>query len=181
MLMRQSCYRGRICGLEVFWFIDVHISSKGNRPGPMNPVWIIPTFEVRHEVLRGSLASNRISAIFDGEKVDVSFVSRRQGCNPSDLRLEVVVGDLFSGNLIGCRQLNEVDWRPRGNYIVGVGPTRLAQLMVLLQLDHQVLFSNWGTLVPFVPKWNGTSKASKLMPSKEQIVLVSEEGCSIFK
>ena len=40
---------------------------------------------------------------------------------------------------------------------------------------------NRGTLVPFVPKWNSTSKASKLVPSKEKIGLIREAGCSVLK
>ena len=53
--------------------------------------------------------------------------------------------------------------------------------MTFLQLDHEVLASNWGTLVPFVPESNGTSKALKLMSSKKQISLVREEGCSVLE
>ena len=53
--------------------------------------------------------------------------------------------------------------------------------MIFLELDHEVLPSNRGTLVPFVPELNGTLKALKLMSSEEQISLVREEGCSVLE
>ena len=57
----------------------------------------------------------------------------------------------------------------------------MSQSMIFLQLDHEILGSNRGTLVPIVPESNGTSKASKLMFSKEQISVVREKGCSVLE
>ena len=65
--------------------------------------------------------------------------------------------------------------------MVGVRPGRLSQSTIFLQLDHEVLGSNRGTLVPFVLEWNGTSKPLKLMPSNKQISLVRKEGCSVLE
>ena len=91
---------GRIPWFELFVFNDVYVFLKGNWPAPIIPVSIIPTFDRRVEVLQGPQASNKISTIFELEKVDVPLVSRRQACNPSDFLIEAVVGDLSSGNLI---------------------------------------------------------------------------------
>ena len=124
--------RGRISSFMLFPFIEVHFVSKGSQQGPINPVWIISTLDARHEVLRGSQAPNTISETFEGEEVDVPLVSRRQACNPSDLLIEVGVGHLSSGKLIGRRELNQVVWRAGGNYIEGLGPTQLAKWMVIL-------------------------------------------------
>ena len=124
--------RGRISWFELLLFIDVQVASQGNRPGPTFPVSIIPTLDEGHEVLRGFQACNKISTNFERKKVDVPPVSRRQACNPSDLLIIDVVGDLCSGNLIDRRQMNQVNWRGLGNYIVGVGPIRLAKSMTLL-------------------------------------------------
>ena len=92
-----------------------------------------------------------------------------------------MLGDLSSGDLIGRRQLNQINWRPRSDHIVRVRPGRLAQSMIFLQLDHEVLGSNWGTWVHLVPEWNGTWKAWELMSLKKQISLVREEGWLVLE
>ena len=122
-----------------------------------------------------------MSSSLEGKRVGVPLVSWRQPCNPLDLLFEVMVGDLSSGDVMCPQQLKQIGWRPWGDNVVGIWPGRLAQSMVFLQLDHEVMGSNWATFVPFVPKSNGTSKALKLLPSKEQTSVVCKEGCSVFK
>ena len=95
----------------------------------------------------------------EGEKIYVPLVSRLRAYKLSDLRVEVDVGNLSGWDLIGCRQLNQIDRSAQRNYVVW--PTRLAQSMVLLQLNHQMLCSNQGTWIPLVSKSNRAS--SRLM------------------
>ena len=65
--------------------------------------------------------------------------------------------------------------------IVGVRTSGLSEVMIFLKLEHEVLGSNWGTLVPLVPEWSGMSKASRLVSSKEQVNLIREKRCSVFE
>ena len=83
--------------------------------------------------------------------------------------------------MVNRRQLDQIDWGPWCDGIVGVRTSRLSQSMVLLKLDHEVLGSNWGRLVPLVSESSGTSKGSKLVSSKKQVNLIREEGCSVFE
>ena len=53
--------------------------------------------------------------------------------------------------------------------------------MIFLQLDHEVLGSNRGTLAPLEAESSGTSKASKLVSSKEQVNLIREKECSVWQ
>ena len=56
----KTVTRGRIAYFELFSFIDVHICSEGNQPGPIISVSIIPTFGGIPDVLQGSQASNKV-------------------------------------------------------------------------------------------------------------------------
>ena len=84
--------------------------------------------------------------------------------NVSALVIKVTVDNLSSQEVIRPRQLNQIDGCASTNNIVGVWPAQSAQPMVLLQLNHQVLCSNPGALIPVVSKLIGAS--SKLMLSK---------------
>ena len=137
----KQVIRGRPSGFEVFLLMDVHIFSKGGQPVPMIPESIISTFEGEYEVLRGSQTSKKISTIIKGKKVCVPPVSRRQACNALDLLFEVMVVALSSGDLKGFQLLNQIDWRPRCNYLLGGSAARMDHSMAPLQLDHQVLGS----------------------------------------
>ena len=102
-------------------------------------------------------------------------------CDPPNLLVEVVVSDLPGAGLVNRRQLDQIDWGLSCDRIVGVRTSQLSQLMIFLKLEHQVLSLNWGTLAPLVPELSGTSKASKLVSSKEQVNLIREKGCSVFE
>ena len=113
--------------------------------------------------------------------MEVPFVGLWKTCNLSNFLVEVVVPDFSRTSLVNRRQLDQVHWWPWCDRIVGVQTSQLAQSMIFLKLDHEVLGSNWGTLVPLVPELNGTSKALKLVSSKEQVNLIREKGCSVFE
>ena len=98
-----------------------------------------------------------------------------------DFLVQVVVSDSPWAGLVNRRQLNHVDWWPCCDRIVGVRTSRPSQSMIFLQLNHEVLGSNRGTLVPLVPESSHTSKASKLVSSKEQLNLIREKGCSVLE
>ena len=102
-------------------------------------------------------------------------------CDPPNFLVEVVVSNLPNAGLINCRQRDQIDWGPWRDRIVGVGTSRLSQSRIFLKLDHEVVGSNWGTLVPLVPEWSGTSKALKWVLSKKQVNLIREKGCSVFE
>ena len=53
--------------------------------------------------------------------------------------------------------------------------------MIFLHLDHEVLRSNWGTLVTLVPELNSTLTASKLLSSNEQVNLICGKGCRMLE
>ena len=68
---------GRTAGFELFSFVDIHISSIGEQSAPKVPMIVIPTFPGEHEVPRSSQKFGKIATIFEGEKADIPFVSRR--------------------------------------------------------------------------------------------------------
>ena len=68
---------GRTAGFELFWFIDIHISSIGNLLAPVMSMVFIPTSPRGHEVLRTPQTSGKICTIFEREKADIPFVGRR--------------------------------------------------------------------------------------------------------
>ena len=92
-----------------------------------------------------------------------------------------MVSDLPRAGLVDRCQLDQIDWRPTCDRIVEVRASRLSRSVIFLQLDHKVLRSNRGTMVPLALESNGTSKASKSMSSKEQISLVRDKECSVFE
>ena len=102
-------------------------------------------------------------------------------CDPSKFLVEVVVSDVSKASLVNRRQLHEINWGPWCDCIVGVRTSLLPQLMIFWKLDHEVLGWNWGTLVTLVPESRGASKASKLLSSKQQVSLIREKGCPVFK
>ena len=102
-------------------------------------------------------------------------------CDPSNLLVEVVLSDVSRASLVSRRHLDQINWGPWCDRIVGVRTSRLSQLMKFLKLDHEVLGLNWGRGVPLVPKSSGTSKASKLVSSKKQFNYIREKECSVFE
>ena len=65
---------GRTAGFELLSFVDIHMSSKGNRWAPVSPQGIIYTFSGGDKVLLSSKTSDDISTIFRGEKAGIPLV-----------------------------------------------------------------------------------------------------------
>ena len=102
-------------------------------------------------------------------------------CDPSNFLVKVVAYDVSKACLVNRCQLEQIDWGPWCDRIVGVRTSGLSQSMILLKLDHEILGSKWGTLLPLVPESSGTRKASKWVSSKKQVNLIREKGWSVFE
>ena len=175
-MKRVTC--GRTARLELLPFIDKNISSEGDLWTPVLSVFVC-AFPGGHVILRSSQASSRISGVFDRKKVEVSSIGQMKNCDPPSFLVEVVVPDLPRASLVNCRQLDQIDGGTWCDRIVDVGTSQLSQSVIFLKLDHGVLGSNWGTLVPLVPDLSGTSNASKFVSSKEQVPVIREKGSSV--
>ena len=77
--------------------------------------------------------------------------------NSSNFLVGVVVSDLSRDGLVDGCQLDQIDWGPWCERIVGVPTSQLSQWMVFLKLDHEALSSNWGGSVHLVPESSGTT------------------------
>ena len=148
--------RGRTAGLELLPFIHKNISSKGDFSTPIRSIFV-SALERGHEILQSTQTSGQMSGVFERKMVEVRFIGRMETGNSSNFLMEVVVPDLPRASLVDRCQLDHVDWGSWCNGIVAVRTSRLSQSMVFLELDHEVLCSNWGAPVPLVPESSGTS------------------------
>ena len=58
---------------------------------------------------------------------------------------------------------------------------KIPTYLPFLELDHGGLRANWSAPISFVPESSGSSLASQLVLSKQQVNLVREKGDSIFE
>ena len=155
-IQMERVARGRTAGLELLPFLDKNIYSKGDFSAPI-PSIFVSAFERGHEILRSTQTLGQISGVFERKKVEVRFIDGMETGNSSNFLIEIVVPHLPRASLVvGC-QLDQVNWGSWCDHIVGVRTSRLSRSIVFLDLDHEVLGSNWGAPVPLVHESTGTS------------------------
>ena len=137
-------------------FIGVDIPSEFDRLTPTSSI-LVSAFEGGHEVFRGTHASNQISGAHERKEVDVLLTGRVKASISKDFLIEVVVSELSRSRLVNRRQLEKVDGGTWCDGVVRIRSGRFSELIVLLELDHKVLYSLWSAPISFVPKSSGTS------------------------
>ena len=152
----EGVARGRTAGLELLPFSDKNISSKRDFRAPI-PSNFVSTFERGHEILRSTQTWGHCSGVLERKKVGVLLVGRMEAANSSNFVIEVLVPDLSRTSLVDRRQLDQIDWGFWCDGIIGIRSSRLSYSIVFLELDHEVLGSDWGAPVPLVLESRGTS------------------------
>ena len=146
----EQVTRRRVPGLELLPFIGVDIPLEFDRSTPTSSI-LVSAFQGGHEVFRGTHASNQISGVHERRDVDVLLTGRVKASNSSDFLIEGVVSDSSRFNLVNCPQLDKVEGGTWCDGVVRIRSGRFSESIVLLELDHKVLYSMWSAPISFVP------------------------------